>query len=642
MSKKTKDNSTYTAQNITVMKGLEAVRHRPAMYVGSTGLSGMNQCFYEVLDNAVDEALAGFATHITVILHNDNSITVKDNGRGIPTDLHPDTQKSALETVMTVLHAGGKFGKGAYKISGGLHGVGMSCTNALASQMITTVYRDGIKYQQEFSKGIPKTELTEEENKKYKKLKGTKQYFLPDTEIFGDARFKAKTIENRIHIQAYLTSGINFTFVNEIPEKTSIKRFYYEKGLLSYVNSIKTGTPIVNQAFYVKREQDGILVEVGMTYTESVNENIKTFANNIQNAEGGTHLSGFKAALTSSFNKYGVESKILDDKTRLTGDDVREGITAVISVKLENPQYEGQTKIKLNNTEVRGVVQSVVSDALSEFFRETPAAAKNIIKRAVLSLKARKAAKAARSAILRKSALTFTALPGKLADCSTKDKEMAEIFVVEGDSAGGSAKQGRDREYQAILPLTGKPINAQKHRVDRVLANERLKDLVTALGCGIGDQIDMKRLRYGKIIIMTDADVDGLHIIALILTFLYRFMRPLIEAGKVFVAQPPLFKVEIGKDKHWFLSEKGKDDFVLAKTKAGKKIKNVQRFKGLGEMNPEQLKETTMDKDTRVLKMVTIPDVQSSDALFDMLMGTEVAPRRRFILQYAKYAELDV
>lgn len=642
MAKTAIKKSGYDAANITVLKGLEAVRQRPAMYVGSTDINGMNHIFYEVLDNAIDEALAGFATHITVILGKDNSITVQNNGRGIPVDIHPETGKSALETVMTVLHAGGKFDKGSYKISGGLHGVGMSCTNALSINMTTKVFRNGKVYQQDYKQGIPQTALIETKATHHAGRTGTVQHFTPDPEIFGDIQYNPKTIETRIHYQGFLTSGITFTFVNEMAATPVTKRYYFDKGILSFVHNQMTGTAIMKTPFYVQKEKDDIMVEVGFIYTDTMSDKIRTFANNIENSEGGTHLAGFKAALTSAINKYGLGNKLLDDKTKLEGEDVREGLTAIVSVKLGHPQYEGQTKIKLNNPEVKSAVQAVVSDALAEFFTENPQDAKQIISRAVLSLKARNAAKAARNAILRKNALTFTALPGKLADCSTKDKDKSEIFIVEGDSAGGSAKQGRDREFQAILPLTGKPINAEKHRVDRVLQNDRLKDLVTALGCGIADQMDMSRLRYGKIIIMTDADVDGLHITALVLTFFYRFMRRLIDEGRVFIAQPPLFKVEVGKEKYWFVSEPEKDKYVAQQLNAGHKIKSVQRFKGLGEMNPEQLKETTMDPAKRVLKKVSISDAAAADQLFDMLMGNEVAPRKKFILQYAKYAMLDV
>lgn len=634
--------SSYNAAEITVLKGLEAVRERPAMYIGSTDAHGLHQIFYEALDNAVDEALGKFATHVTVILHKDNSITVRDNGRGIPVDIHPETGLSALETVMTVLHAGGKFNKNAYKISGGLHGVGISCTNALSSEMTTQVMRNGKLYQQKFSRGIRQTELEVVRKLNDAEQTGTTQHFLPDTEIFADQKFNPKTIEKRLHTQAYLTSEILFTFINEQSEGAVTKQYYFEKGILSFVNSLKVGNAIMKTPFFVSKEDENVVVEVGFMYTDSTQENIKTFANNIENPEGGTHLAGFKAALTQTINKYGLGASLLDEKTKLEGEDVREGLTAVISVKLPNPQYEGQTKIKLNNPEIKSIVQKVVVDALHEFFQENPADAKSVIQKAIISLKARNAAKAARNAILRKNVLTFSALPGKLADCSTKDKELSELFVVEGDSAGGSAKQARSREFQAILPLSGKPINSEKYRLDRVLANEKLKDLVTALGCGIGDQMEITKLRYGKVIIMTDADVDGAHIVTLVLTFMYRFMRKLIEDKRVYVAQPPLFKVEIGKEKHWFISDSEKDNFVAKQNKLGKKIKSIQRFKGLGEMNPDQLWETTMDPTVRVLKQVDIKDAQQADAIFDMLMGTEVAPRRKFILQNAKFAILDV
>ena len=633
----------YNASEITVLEGLQAVRERPAMYIGSTDANGVQHIFTEVLDNAIDECLAGFANHVTVVLHKDGSVSVRDNGRGIPVDIHPQTGLSTLETVMSKLHAGGKFGSGAYKISGGLHGVGIKATNALSEWMYTEVIRDGNYYRQDFARGVRQTDVLETKGKEPKGLAGTTQTFMPDAQIFGENKLNAKAIEKRMHTQAYLTSGILFTFINEQEDTLTQKQFYYEKGIASFVNNIKVGHAIMKAPFYVNKEEENMLVEVGFLYTDSTQENIRTFANNIENPEGGTHLAGFRAALTQSINKYGKASKLLDDKIpNLEGEDVREGLTAIISVKLSNPQYEGQTKIKLNNPEVKAVVQKVVSEAMLEFFEENPADAKSIIQKAIVSLKARNAAKAARNAILRKNALTFTALPGKLADCSTKDKASSELFVVEGDSAGGSAKQARNREIQAILPLSGKPINSEKYRLDRVLANEKLKDLVTALGCGIGDQMDISRLRYGKLIIMTDADVDGAHIVTLVLTFLYRFMPKLIQDEKVYVAQPPLFKVEVGKEKYWFLSDSEKDAFVAKTTKQGKKIKSIQRFKGLGEMNPEQLWETTMDPDKRVLKKVNIHDAQQADAIFDMLMGTEVAPRRKFILQNARFAVLDV
>lgn len=635
-------NKDYNASQITVLQGLEAVRFRPAMYIGSTDAHGLHHIFYETLDNAVDEALGGFATHITVTLHEGNTLSVSDNGRGIPVDIHPETGKSALETVMTVLHAGGKFNQGVYKISGGLHGVGVSCTNALSKVMISRVYRDGKIYEQEYRIGVPQADVRVVGEDKSNRT-GTTQRFTPDTDIFKDAVFNPKTIEKRIHTQAYLTSGITFTFINETtPNGPTIKRYFYEKGINSFVDSLKVGNPVMKVPFYTRKEEENVQVEVGFVYTDSSDDNIKTFANNIENPEGGTHLAGFKAALTQTINKYGMGAKLLDEKSKLEGEDVREGLTAVVSVRLANPQFEGQTKIKLNNPEIKSIVQKIVSDSLLEYFNENPQDAKMVISKAVLALKARAAAKAARNAILRKNALTFTSLPGRLADCSTKDKESSELFIVEGESAGGSAKQARERDFQAVLPLRGKPMNSEKYSIDRVLANDRLKDLVTALGCGISDQIEIDKLRYGKIIIMTDADVDGAHITTLILAFLYSFMRKVIDAGKVYIAQPPLFKVEIAKDKHWFISEAEKDRFIHNQVEAGKKIKSVTRFKGLGEMNPDQLKETTMDPANRVLKKVNIEDAQKADQLFEMLMGTEVAPRRKFILQYAKFATLDV
>ncbi len=631
---------TYNAQQITVLKGLEAVRKRPAMYVGSNDVNGLHQIFYEVLDNAVDEALAGYANVITVILHPD-AIQVSDNGRGIPVDKHPETGISALETVMTVLHAGGKFDSKAYKVSGGLHGVGISCTNALSVEMVTTVKRNGKIYKQSFSRGEPTSKL-QIIGETSPNDTGTTQYFKPDPEIFTTTEFDTKTIERRIKNQAYLTSNTLFVFVNLKAQKPYIRTYYYENGLVSFAKNIATGHILTPSPFYITKEHNDVVVEAALIYTDSQEEKLKAFANNILNPEGGTHIAGFRAALTQAINKYGQKQKLLGDKEKLSGDDVREGLVAIISVKLGDPQYEGQTKMKLNNPEIRSIVQKVISDALYEYLEEHPREAKTIIQKAMVAQKARQAAKAARNAVLRKSGLTITSLPGKLADCSTKDKEKSELFVVEGDSAGGSAKQARNREYQAILPLSGKPINSEKNRLDRVLANPKLADLVKALGCGIDENLDLSRLRYHKIIIMTDADVDGMHIITLILTFFYRFMRPLITEGYVYVAQPPLFKVEVGKEKFWFLSEEDKDNFIREMEQKGKKVKNVQRFKGLGEMNPEQLWETTMDPESRVLKRVSIQDAEEANKVFDMLMGSEVPPRRKFIQQFAKFAILDI
>ena len=636
--------SDYSAAQITVLKGLEAVRKRPAMYVGSNDKKGLHQIFYEVLDNAVDEALAGYATFITVTLHKDDSITVTDNGRGIPVDIHPETGKSALETVMTVLHAGGKFDSKAYKTSGGLHGVGVSCTNALSVKMVTTVKRNGKIYQQTFSRGSPTSELkiVADLPANKKDETGTTQYFKPDPQIFTTTEFDAELIEERVKTQAYLTSNTTFIFINKKAQKPKVKVYHFEKGLVAYVKKMATGKPIMETPFHLSKTVNDVMIESAFLYMNSNDETIKAFANNILNPEGGTHLAGFRAALTQAINKYGIAKKLINEKQTLTGEDIREGLNAIIAVKLPNPQFEGQTKMKLNNREIRPLVQKTVSTAVIEFLEEHPKDAKNIISKAVLAQKARKAAKAARNAILRKNALNFTTLPGKLADCSTKNKEISELFVVEGDSAGGSAKQARDRTFQAILPLSGKPINSEKNRLDRVLANPKLNDLVKALGCGIGDNMDIKKLRYGKIIIMTDADVDGAHIATLILTFFYRHMRPLIEEGKVFLAQPPLFKAEVGREKYWFLSEEEKDAFVAEMKAKGKKIKNVQRFKGLGEMNPDQLWDTTMNPKTRVIKKVSVKDAEEANRIFDILMGTEVPPRRKFIQQFAKFANLDI
>ncbi len=630
----------YTASDITVLKGLEAVRKRPAMYVGSTDKLGLHQIFYEVLDNAVDEALAGYAKVIVVTFRKDGYIEVADNGRGIPVDIHPDTGKSALETVMTTLHAGGKFDKKAYKISGGLHGVGVSATNALSEHMITIVRRNQKVYKQEYKRGVPVTGV-EVIGTLNNNLTGTIQRFKPDPLIFKESlKYDKKLVHNRIKEQAYLTSGVLFVFIDE---ETNTKRaYYYRNGLIAFVSNLAKDNAIIKKPFYVKGEHDEIMVEVALTYTESTEEKIKAFANNIYNREGGTHVTGFRTAVTNALNHYAIRHKLIKESEKFSGDDVREGLVAVVSVKLANPQYEGQTKLKLNNPEARTAVYNIVYGALLEYLEKHPKIAKAIVNKVVLTKKAKEAAKAAKRAVLRKGVLQSTSLPGKLADCATKDPTKAELFIVEGDSAGGSAKQARDRETQAILPLTGKPINPEKNRLDRILSNDKIADLVKALGLGIGEKLDLKKLRYHKIIIMTDADVDGRHIVTLLLTFFYRYMRPLIEGGYVYIAQPPLYKVEVGNKKYWFLNEEEKDAFVKKMQELGRKIRNVQRFKGLGEMNPEQLWETTMNPKTRVIKKVTIEDAEEADRIFRMFMGEEVAPRRDFILKYAQFAQLDV
>ncbi|MCA9377009.1 DNA gyrase subunit B, partial [Candidatus Dojkabacteria bacterium] len=553
-----KQTTKYDASQIQVLEGLEAVRKRPAMYIGSTDVVGLHHLFKEIVDNSVDEAIAGFCDHIWVIVHADGSLEVRDNGRGMPVDMHKQTGVSALETIMTNLHAGGKFGGGAYKVSGGLHGVGMKCTNALSIYMKTTVYKDGYEYYQEYKRGIKQNEVTKVGKTE---LSGTTHIFKPDDEIFDTTEWDMDMILRQIRAHAFLTGGLRFTIMDERAEgKAKVYEFFYEQGVKSFVNYLNLDEKTVGEAFYVQAEDEGNIVEVALQYNNNMDENVKCYANNIINAEGGTHLSGFRAALTLAINDYATSNDLLKGmKANLTGDDVREGLTAVISVKVPNPQFEGQTKMKLNNPDVKSSVQRVVKDALSTWFNEHPKEAKGIIGKAVLANKARAAAKAARDAVVRKGALDGVGLPGKLADCSSRDPSECELFIVEGDSAGGSAKQGRNRNTQAILPLRGKIINTQKYRLDRVLANNEIKDIVTALGVGIGDNLDISKLRYHKIILMSDADVDGLHITTLGLTILFRFFRPLIEQGYVYVAQPPLFKVEIGKEKYYLTNEQEKD-----------------------------------------------------------------------------------
>jgi DNA gyrase subunit B len=637
-TKQIKDN--YDASKIRVLEGLEAVRKRPAMYIGSTDTTGLHHLLKEVIDNSVDEAIAGHCDHITVVVHKDGSLEISDNGRGMPVDTHKQTKVSALETIMTSLHAGGKFDDGAYKVSGGLHGVGIKCTNALSEWMKTTVYKDGKIYQQEYKQGDKQTEV-EEIGKTDKS--GTTHIFYPDKEIFSTIEWDIKKIIKMCREHAYLTGGLRFTVIDErAEEKPEIFELYFENGVKSFVQFMNMDDNVITNTFSINGEEDGVIADVAIQYTESLDENIKCYTNNIINPEGGTHLTGFKSALTLSSNDYAKEKDMLKGvKGNLSGSDIREGITAVISVKVGDPQFEGQTKIKLNNPEVKSAVQKIMKDALDTYFRERPSQAKSIISKAVLAKKARAAAKAARDAVVRKGALESGGLPGKLADCSSKKPEESELFIVEGDSAGGSAKQGRDRETQAVLPLRGKIINSQKYRIDRVLANNEIKDIVTALGIGIGETLDLSKLRYHKIILMNDADVDGQHITTLVLTILFRFFKPLIEEGYVYVAQPPLFKVNIGKKKYYFVNDEEKDKFVAEARKKGKNP-TINRFKGLGEMNPSQLAETTMDPEQRVLKRVNIEDVEQAEKTFEMLMGKKVPPRRRFIQANAKLATLDV
>lgn len=633
-------NSDYGASNIQVLKGLEAVRKRPAMYIGSTDVHGLHHIFTEILDNSVDEAIAGYCSHIWVILNEDGSLTVRDNGRGIPVDVHPETKVSTLETVMTNLHAGGKFDGGAYKVSGGLHGVGMKCTNALSEWMVTTVHREEGVFQQKYEKGVPTMDVTRIGDTDGT---GTEHTFLPDKEIFSTTEFDFQTIVKKCRQHAYLTAGLRISVVDMTHGKEDRYDLYFEDGIKSYVQFLNIDSKVIgNEPFYMNQQDGDVMVEVALQYTDEMDEDVRCYTNNIINPEGGTHLAGFRTAITSAINTYAQKAELLKGVNgTLNGDDVREGLTAIVSVKVPDPQFEGQTKIKLNNPEVKSIVSKLVRDELTTYFDENPQDAKNIIGKAVLANKAKAAAKAARDAVIRKSALESTTLPGKLADCTSKDPAESELFIVEGDSAGGSAKQGRDRHIQAILPLRGKIMNTNKYRVDRVLSNNEFNDITTALGVGIGDTLDISKLRYHKIIIMSDADVDGLHITTLVLTLLFRFFRPLIEKGYVYVAQPPLHKVEIGKKKYYFINDEEKISFVK-KAKAEGKSPIENRFKGLGEMNPDQLRETTMSPDSRVLKQVHIEDAEEAEKTFEMLMGNEVPPRRRFIQMYANRANLDI
>ncbi len=640
------DNNNYDENSIVVLEGLEAVRKRPSMYIGSTSINGVYQIIYEVIDNAIDEALAGFCDKINIKITEDGSIQVEDNGRGIPVGIHPQTKKSTLETVMTVLHAGGKFGaKGGYKISGGLHGVGVSCTNALSEYMRTESFIKGESFVQEYNAGKPLYALKSQDNK-ISKEHGTIQTFVPDKSIFSDVEINSKQLLRRIREQAYLTGNILFTFQDERDDQFRVPYYiYFEGGAKSYVRTLNKDKKHITEIIHIKKEADTSLIEVAMQYTTEISDNLMSFANNIYNPEGGTHITGFKMALTKTINDYAKKSNIIkDNKDLLTGDDVREGLTAVISVKLENPQFEGQTKMKLNNSEIQTITRNIVSSELEIYLQENPKDAKNIIEKVLIAAKARKAAKAAREAVIRKSAFEGGTLPGKLADCSERNPDNSELFIVEGDSAAGSSKQARDRKTQAILPMTGKPINSEKYRIDKVLENERLKDFIIALGTGIADNTNIDKIRYKKIIIMADADVDGEHIATLLLTFLYRHLKEIIERGYVYIAQPPLYKVTTqGSSKeNWALDDSVLDSMLKGFEKDNMKVTSIQRYKGLGEMNSEQLWETTMNPKTRVLKQIKIEDVEEADKTFEMLMGSEVPPRKKFIQLNAKNAEIDI
>ena len=670
----------YKAEQITVLEGLDPVRKRPGMYIGSTGPEGLHHLIWEVVDNSIDEAMAGYCKNIIVRMLPENKVEIEDDGRGIPIDIHKQTKKSALETVLTVLHAGGKFGGSGYKVSGGLHGVGVSVVNALSVYLKASVKREGKLWEQEYKRGKP-----------LEKVKpvgraagtGTMIHFDPDPQIFPKIEFNLEYILNHLRQQAYLTKGVKITVIDAREGEKNVRDekyyvFYFEGGIASYVRHLNNTKDAKHEnIFYIEKEADGLGVEAAFQYTDDYKESVFTFANNIHTIEGGTHLLGFKSALTRTLNNYARKQGYLKEKDEnLSGDDVREGLTAVISIKIREPQFEGQTKSKLGNTEARGAVESVVGEYLTIYLEEHPKDAEAIISKCVLTARARQAARAARDTILRKGVLEGLTLPGKLADCSSKDAMQSELFIVEGDSAGGSAKQGRNREFQAILPLKGKILNVERARIDKMLANNEVKSIIIALGTSIGEQFDISGLRYGRIVIMTDADVDGSHIRTLLLTLFYRYFKELIEKGHIYIAKPPLYQVKKGKEIHYVFSDAEKEkvvkDMMQKKAeKAQEKVKaakldeaqipepgtegsveigetlpggiNIQRYKGLGEMNPGQLWETTLDPANRVMKQVTIGDAAEADKIFDILMGAEVAPRKHFIHTQAKSVKnLDI
>ena len=628
----------YDASHIQVLKGLEAVRRRPAMYIGDVASRGLHHLVYEVVDNSIDEALAGYCDKIDVSINEDQSITIIDNGRGIPVDIHPVEKKSALEIVMTVLHAGGKFDKKTYKVSGGLHGVGISVVNALSEWCEVEVYRDGKIHQQRYERGVP-VEPVKVAGKIQKT--GTKVTFKADATIFTKVEFSFEALVERLRELAFLNKDIVITLRDTALGKEEI--FQYKGGLAEFVRYIdQQRTPLQKKPIYITGEREDVPVEVALEYTDAYTENIFTYVNNIHTIEGGSHLVGFKAALTKTLNTYATRNNLLKNSNlSFTGEDVREGLTVVISVKVAEPQFEGQTKTKLGNSEVRGIVESIFNEGFSNFLEENPAIGKKIIEKCLMAARSREAARKARELTRRKSALENSNLPGKLADCSIEDPEHCEIYLVEGDSAGGSAKQGRDRQFQAILPLKGKILNVEKARLDKILANEEIRTIISALGTGIGsDEFDLGRLRYNKVIIMTDADVDGAHIRTLLLTFFFRYMRPLVEQGHVYIAQPPLYRVFAGKQELYAFDDDERDTAI---TKFNGKTVTVQRYKGLGEMNPEQLWQTTMNPEQRTLLLVTIEEAFEADLIFSRLMGGQVEPRRKFIEENAKYAtNIDV
>jgi DNA gyrase subunit B len=638
----------YGAEQIQVLEGLEPVRKRPGMYIGTTGERGLHHLVYEVIDNSVDEALAGYCTNIHVILHEDHSVSCEDNGRGIPTEVHPKTGKSTVETVMTVLHAGGKFGAGGYKVSGGLHGVGVSVVNALSNYLEVEVKRDGKLHKMRFERGHTVQPLAVV-GEVPENVTGTTITFKPDPTIFETVEFNYDTLAARFRELAYLNRGISITFTQRKhdPENPDAllehtEHYLYEGGIVQMVEYLNENKDALHKPIYFSGQKDTTVVEVALQYTTGYSENVLAFANNINTHEGGSHLTGFRNVLTRILNNYGlkVSNQIKETETSLSGEDVREGLTAVISVKLSEPQFEGQTKTKLGNPEVRGIVEGIMSDAFGHFLEANPGVGRAIVGKAIDALRAREAARKARELTRRKSALESTTLPGKLADCSERDSAKCELYLVEGDSAGGSAKQGRDRAFQAILPLRGKILNVERARLDRIYANEEIQAMILALGTGVADEFELSKLRYNKIVIMTDADVDGAHIRTLLLTFFYRFMKPLVEMGHVYIAQPPLYKLEKGKAVHYVYSDREKDAMVA---QLGGDNIAISRFKGLGEMMPQQLWDTTMDPATRTILRVTIEDAAEADRIFTILMGDKVEPRREFIQQHAgEVMNLDI
>ncbi|EJT6474842.1 DNA topoisomerase (ATP-hydrolyzing) subunit B [Clostridium perfringens] len=634
------NNQNYDASQIQVLEGLEAVRKRPGMYIGSTSSRGLHHLVYEIVDNSIDEALAGYCKNIKVYIHKDNSVTVVDDGRGMPVGIHPKMGKPTVEVIMTVLHAGGKFGGGGYKVSGGLHGVGASVVNALSELCEVIVTRGGYVWKQSYKRGAVLTGL---EKIGEAEGSGTKVHFKPDHEIFEETEYDFEILSQRLRELAFLNKGINITLIDEREDEVKEEVYHYEGGIKSFVSYLNRNKEVLHdEPIYVEGLKDGIAVEVSLQYHDGFNENIFTFANNIDTVEGGTHLAGFKTALTRVMNDYGRRFGHLKESDKnLSGDDIREGLTAVVSVKISEPQFEGQTKTKLGNSEVRSAVDSISGEGISTFLEENPEVGKIIIEKALLASRAREAARRARE-LTRKSVLERSSLPGKLADCSSKDPKECEIYIVEGDSAGGSAKQGRDRKFQAILPLRGKIMNVEKQRLDKILGSDTIRSMVTAIGAGIGPEFDIEKIRYNRIIIMTDADVDGAHIRTLLLTFFYRYMRDLVEQGHVYIAQPPLYKISKGKQERYAYSDAAADEIIEEFGGKDSSV-NVQRYKGLGEMNAGQLWETTMDPESRILLRADIEDAMVADEIFTILMGDKVEPRREFIQKNAKnVSNLDI